>query len=79
MKICSRIAGKAKNRAARKRTPVDLGKAVKLGRSTQEFGILLILSSRQSDFWDDSVHSLDHYDEYGYGIEWIFLGNSTTF
>jgi hypothetical protein len=50
MKICSRIAEKAKNRAARKRTPVDPGKAVKLGKSTQQFGILLVPSSHKPDF-----------------------------
>jgi hypothetical protein len=50
MKICSRIAEKAKNRAARKRTPVDLGKVVKLGKNTQQFGILLALSSHKPDF-----------------------------
>lgn len=50
MKICSRIAEKAKHRAAHKRTPVDLGKAVKLGKSTQQFGILLVVPSHQSEF-----------------------------
>ena len=70
MKICSRIAEKAKIRAARKRTPVDLGKAVKLGKSTQQFGILLALCSHKPDFQEDLIRVRDDYDESE--IEWTF-------
>jgi hypothetical protein len=66
MKICSRIAGKAKNhRAARKRTPVDLGKAVKLGKSTSSSGSCWFFPVISRTFWDGSIHICDDYDEYG--------------
>jgi hypothetical protein len=59
MKICSRIAEKAKNhRAARKRTPVDLGKAVKLGKSTSSPGFCWILSVIGRTSYDGSAMTM---------------------
>jgi hypothetical protein len=79
MKICSRIAEKAKNhRAARKRTPVDLGKALKLGKSTSSSGICWILPVMGRTLMMAPYESaMATYDEYG--IEWVFLEKSTIF